>query len=87
MVKLGLGHKESLKTLADIFIKANPPAVPPRVPFREVGQNKLQELNQEVTQIKRAPQYKPITNAEPLRVNIVDAYPYELQPVNQAKKR
>ena len=54
LVKLGYGHKESLKTLANIFIKANLPAVPPRVPVREVGQKKLQEVNQEVTQMKRA---------------------------------
>ena len=45
IVKLGNGHKEALKTLAEIFIKANPPAVPPRVPVREVGQKKLQEVN------------------------------------------
>ena len=34
LVKLGHGHKESLKTLADIFRKSNPPAVPPVVPVR-----------------------------------------------------
>ena len=34
LIKLGHGHKESLKTLADIFRKANPPAVPPVVPVR-----------------------------------------------------
>ena len=37
LVKLGYGDKEALKTLADIFRKANPPAVPLRVPVREVG--------------------------------------------------
>ena len=41
-VKLGNSNKEEFKTLADIFIKVNPPAVPPRVPVREVGQKKLQ---------------------------------------------
>ena len=45
LVKLGHRHKEALKTLADIFRKASPPAVPPRVPVREVGQKKLQEMN------------------------------------------
>ena len=42
LVKLSPGHKEALKTLADIFRKSNPPAVPLRVPVREVGQKKLQ---------------------------------------------
>ena len=52
LVKLGCGHKEALKTLAKIFRKANPPAVPPRVPVRYVVQRKLQEVNQEGTQMK-----------------------------------
>ena len=55
LVQLGHGYKESLKTLANIFRKANPPAVPPRVPRRGVDQKKLQEVNQEVTQMTRAP--------------------------------
>ena len=42
LVKLGNGHKESLKTLADIFRKEKPPTVPPRVTVREGGQKKLQ---------------------------------------------
>ena len=46
LVELGTGHKESLNTLAKIFRKANPPAVPTRVPVREVGQKKLQEVSQ-----------------------------------------
>ena len=74
-----------MKTLADIFRKPNPPTVPPRVPVREVGKNKLQEENLEGTQMKRAPQSKPITNSEPLRVPIIDSYPDELKPPNQAK--
>ena len=37
LVKLGNEHKESLRTLAEIFRKAKPPAVPPRMPVREVG--------------------------------------------------
>ena len=56
------------------------------MPVREVGQKKLQSVNQEGTQMKMSPQSKPITNAEPMRLPIVEAYPYELQPVNQAKK-
>ena len=56
LIKLGHRQKESLKTLADIFRKSNSPAVPPRVPVREVGQNKLQEVSQEGTQMKRSPQ-------------------------------
>ena len=75
-----------MKTLAEIFRKATPPAVPLRVTVREVGQKKLQEVNQEGTQMKRAPQSNPFTNVEPLRVPIVEAYPDELQPLNQAKR-
>ena len=75
-----------MKTIAEIFRKANPPAVPPRVPVREVGQKKLQEVNQGGTQMKRTPKSNKVTNTEPLRVPIVGAYPDELQPVNQAKK-
>ena len=55
LIKVGNGHKEALKTLANISRKANPPAVPPRVPIREVDQNKLQEMNHEGTQMKRPP--------------------------------
>ena len=87
LVKLRHVHKEVLNTPAEIFIKANPPAVTPRVPVREVSHKKLQEVNQEGTQMKRAPQSKPIKNTEPLRVPILEAYPDEPQPVNQAKKR
>ena len=43
-----------MNTLEGIFRKANPPAVPPRVPVRKVGKKKLQEVNQEGTQMKRA---------------------------------
>ena len=39
----------------------------------EVGENKLQEVNQEGAQIKSAPQSKTFTNAEPLRVPIEEA--------------
>ena len=37
--------------------------------------------------MKRAPQQNPFTNAQPLKVPFVEAYPDELQPVNQEKKR
>ena len=63
LVKLGNRHKEELNTLAKIFRKANPLEVPLRVPVMEVVQKKLQELNQEGTQINRAPQSKTFTNA------------------------
>ena len=53
LVKLGHVHKEELKTLSIIFIKADPPAVPLRVPVREVGKKKLQEMKQEGAQMKR----------------------------------
>ena len=44
-------------TLSDIFRKLNPPEVPPRVPVREVGQQKPQEMKKEGNQ-------KKITNPE-----------------------
>ena len=47
LVKLGYGHKEALKTLANIFRNAKPPAAPLSVLVREVGQKKLQGMNQE----------------------------------------
>ena len=68
IVKLGNEHKESLKTLAEIFRKAKPPTVPQRVSVRDSGQNKLQEVNQEGTQMKIAPQSNPFTNAETMGV-------------------
>ena len=37
-VKIGNGNKEALRTQAEIFRKANPPAVPLRVPVRELVQ-------------------------------------------------
>ena len=54
-VKLGHLQKESLKTLAVIFIKGNPPALPLRVPVRELGQKRLQEMYQEGTHTKKTP--------------------------------
>ena len=41
IVKLGDGNKETLRNISEIFLKANPPALPPRVPVREVFQKKL----------------------------------------------
>ena len=55
LIKLGYVIKEALNTLADVFRKANPPAVPPRVPVGEVGQKKLQEMNQGGNQMKITP--------------------------------
>ena len=64
LVKLGHRHMEAWKTLTDIFRKAPPPpAVPLRVPVRELGQKKLQEMNQEGTQMKGSPQSNPIPNS------------------------
>ena len=74
-----------MKTLADIFRKPNPPTVPPRVPVRGECQEKIQQVNQERTQMKNASQSNPFTNAEPLRMPIVDTYPEELQPVHPEK--
>ena len=56
LLKLGHDNKEALKTLADVSRKANTPSVPPKVPAREVDQKKIQEVNQEGTQMKRASQ-------------------------------
>ena len=75
-----------MNNLEKIFIESNPPSVPPRVPVREVGQKKPQEVIHKVTQTKSASQSNPFINAKYLRVPIVEAYPYELQPVNPAKK-
>ena len=52
----------------------------------DVVQKKLQEGNQEGTQMKSEPQWNTFTNEEPLRVPIVEASPDELQPVHLAKK-
>ena len=85
LFKIGHLHKEALRNLAEVFRKVNPPATPPRVPVREVGQKKLQEVNQEGNQMKSVPQSNPFTNAEPMRVNILEVYSDELQPLNPAK--
>ena len=36
--------------------------------------------------MKTSPQSNPITNEEPMRLPIVEAYPDEIQPVNQEIK-
>ena len=71
LVKIGNGQKEELRTLAKILSKTNPPAVHPRVPVREVVEKKIQQVNQQGTQMKSVPQSKTFTNVEPLRVPIV----------------
>ena len=75
LVKTGNSHNEALRSLAKIFIKSTPPEVPPRVPVRGAYQEKLQQVNQERTQMKNASQSNPFTNEEPLRVPIVEANP------------
>ena len=75
-----------MSTLLDIFRKSIPPAVSTRVPVREGVQEKLKEVNQERDQIKSKSQSKPLTNAEHLRVPILETYPEEFQPMNPAKK-
>ena len=64
LVKLGNGNKQALRTLVKIFRKANPSTVPSRVSVREVVQDKLQEVNQERSQIKVHPDqiYLPMQN-------------------------
>ena len=56
IVKLGNAHKEALISLAEIFRKATPAAVPLRVPARGAYQEKLQQINQEITQMKNSSQ-------------------------------
>ena len=73
LVKLGHVQKEALNNLASIFRKEKAPAVPLRVLVKEVGQSKLQEMNQEGTEMKRKFQSNSVTNAEPLRVPIVES--------------
>ena len=45
--KLGNGHNKALRTLEEILSKCIPPAIPLRVPAREVVQDKPKEVNQE----------------------------------------
>ena len=86
LVKLVNSYKESLRSLSEIFRKATPPAVPPRVQVRGAYQEKLQHVNQERYEMKNASQSKPFINAEPLRLPIVEAYPEEIQQAHLAKK-
>ena len=50
-------------------------------------QEKLQHVNQERTQMKVSSQSKPFSDAEPLRVPIVEAHPEKLQTVHPEKKQ
>ena len=52
LVKLVNGHKDVLRTLAEILIKSISPAIPLRVPVREGVQEKIKEVNQEKSQMK-----------------------------------
>ena len=45
-------HKESLRSLSEIFIKATSAAVPLRVPIQGTNPEKLQQVKQEENQIK-----------------------------------
>ena len=56
LVKLGNGHTEALMTSAEISRKANPQAVPTRVPFRGASEEKLQQVNLERSPMKIASQ-------------------------------
>ena len=46
LAKLGNGHKETLRNLAEIFSRYRPPEIPLRVPVREIFQEKPKEVNQ-----------------------------------------
>ena len=72
LVKIGDGKRDSLITLAVIFRQFGPPAVPLRVRVREGVQEKLKEVNQDRVQMKSASQSKPVTDEEPLKVNILE---------------
>ena len=74
-VKLGKIHKKSLRYLMEILRKSTPPALPLKVPVRGAYQEKLQQVNQERTQMKMSSQSNPFTNAEPLSVTMVEEYP------------
>ena len=71
-------HKEEFMTLAEIFDKSSPPAIPLRVPVIEKVQEKPKEVNQERAQLKILSQATPSTNVEHLSVPIVEACPEEL---------
>ena len=52
--------------------KSNPPAVTPRVTIRGAYQEKLQQVNQEKIQTKNESQAKQFTNADYLRVPLME---------------
>ena len=72
LVEIRNGNKEALVTLAEIFRTATPPAIPQRIPVGGSFQEKLQQVKKEITQIKIAYQSNKFSNAEPLRVTIVE---------------
>ena len=45
LATLGNSRKEALTSLAEIFEKSNPPAVPPRFPVWGAYQEKFQKVN------------------------------------------
>ena len=64
LVTLENEYKEALIYLAKIFGKQISPLVPPRVPVRGEYQGKLQQVNQEETQIQNSSQSRQLfTNA------------------------
>ena len=73
--KLVNGHKEVLRTLAEILSKSSPPAIPLRVRVKEIIQEKPKKVNQKIAQLKSTFQATPSINTKPLRVHIVKAYP------------
>ena len=87
LVKFRHEHKEILKTLDNIFRKTNLPAVSLRVPVREVSKKKTPRNELGINPNEKYTAINPVTNEEPLRVPILEAYIDEIQPVNQAKTR
>ena len=75
LVKLGNDYKEASINPAEIFRGATPPEVPPRVPVRGAYQEKLQQVKQEIIQMKSVSQSDPFNNVEPMRVPIIETYP------------
>ena len=55
------------------------------MPVRGAYKEKLQQMNQETTQMKNASQLKPFTNEWPLRVTIFELYLEELKQLHPVK--
>ena len=70
-------------------IRNNPEIKPPSIASKGASQGGMPKETPRSeprrNPMKSAPQSKPFTNAKPLRVPIVEAYPDELQPVNPFK--